>query len=166
MAVHVGALEQQNERAYQKQHIVRANGKKSLLNLHQKGQKKRVVHQVGMGFTIPRAAQEGTYIDNKCPFTGHVAIRGRILKGMIVSAKMKRTVVIRRHYLHYIPKYNRFEKRHTNLNAHISPCFEYKEGDIVTIGECRPISKTVSFNVLNVEPKQIFGAAKKQFCLY
>lgn len=35
---------------------------------------------------------------------------------MCVSAnKMKNTIVMRRTYLHYIKKYNRFEKRHTNV---------------------------------------------------
>ena len=68
-------------------------------------------------------ASDGTYIDKKCPFTGDVSIRGRILTGVVASMKMKRTIVIRRDYLHYIPKYNRFEKRHKNLSAHLSPCF-------------------------------------------
>ena len=70
-------------------------------------------------------AMEGTYIDKKCPFTGDVSIRGRILTGVVQSMKMKRTLVIRRDYLHYIKKYNRFEKRHKNLAAHVSPCFRY-----------------------------------------
>ena len=68
-------------------------------------------------------AIEGTYIDKKCPFTGNVSIRGRILTGIVTSMKMKRTVVIRRDYLHLVKKYNRYEKRHKNLSAHLSPCF-------------------------------------------
>lgn len=38
---------------------------------------------------------------------------------------MQRTIVIRRDYLHYIRKYNRFEKRHKNISVHLSPCFRY-----------------------------------------
>ncbi len=45
-------------------------------------------------------------IDKKCPFTGDVSIRGRILTGRVISTKMTRTLVIRRDYLHYIPKYS------------------------------------------------------------
>ena len=30
-----------------------------------------------------------------------------------------------------------YEKRHRNIPAHCSPCFDVKEGDIVTIGQCR-----------------------------
>merc|ERR1719168_530239 len=114
-----------------------------------------------MGFQTPREAKEGKWVDKKCPFTGNVNVRGRILKGMCISSgKMQRTVVIRRTYLHYIKKYNRFEKRHTNIPVHISPSFDCKEGDIVTAGQCRPLSKTVRFNVLKVEKNQIFGSAK------
>ena len=47
-------------------------------------------------------------------------------------------------------KYNRYEKRHKNLAAHVSPCFRVKEGDLVTVGQCRPLSKTVRFNVLKI----------------
>lgn len=36
--------------------------------------------EVGLGFATPRLAKEGTYIDKKCPFTGNVSIRGRIIK--------------------------------------------------------------------------------------
>lgn len=76
-------------------------------------------------FHNSRQAIEGTYIDKKCPFTGNVSIRGRILTGIVASQKMKRTIVIRRDYLHHIKKYNRFEKRHKNLSAHLSPCFRF-----------------------------------------
>ena len=81
--------------------------------------------------------------DKKCPFTGEVSIRGRILTGTVVSTKMHRTVVIRREYLHFVPKYSRYEKRHKNMAAHVSPAFRVEEGDQVTVGQCRPLSKTV-----------------------
>lgn len=64
---------------------------------------------------------------------------------------MTNTIIVRRDYLHYITKYNRYEKRHRNIPAHMSPCFRINEGDQVVIGECRPLSKTVRFNVLKVD---------------
>ena len=54
---------------------------------------------VGLGFKTPQDAKEGVYIDKKCPWTGNVSIRGKLLRGVVVSNKMKRTVVIRRDYL-------------------------------------------------------------------
>jgi len=89
-------------------------------------------------------------------------------RGLVVSNKMKRTIVVRRDYLHYIKKYNRFEKRHKNLSAHCSPAFpRVKEGDTVTVGQCRPLSKTVRFNVIKVDSKrESFGGSKRQFGLF
>merc|ERR1712033_119757 len=111
----------------------------------------RYVRSVGLGFKTPREAIDGTYIDKKCPFTGNVSIRGRILTGRVQKMKMMRTIVIRREYLHYQKKYNRFEKKHKNLSVHLSPAFrDVAIGDIVTVGECRPLSKTVKYNVLKV----------------
>ncbi|CAI9771480.1 unnamed protein product [Fraxinus pennsylvanica] len=62
---------------------------------------------VGLGFKTPREAIEGTYIDKKCPFTGDVSIRGHIVSGTCHSAKMMRTIIVRRNYLHWIRKYRR-----------------------------------------------------------
>eukprot|EP01120_Amphizonella_sp_Union-15-10_P013078 TRINITY_DN600_c0_g1_i1.p1 TRINITY_DN600_c0_g1~~TRINITY_DN600_c0_g1_i1.p1 ORF type:complete len:167 (-),score=27.76 TRINITY_DN600_c0_g1_i1:69-569(-) len=125
----------------------------------------RYWRNIGLGFKTPVEAIKGTYIDHKCPFTGNVSIRGRILKGVVKSCKMKNTVIVRRNYLHYIPKYNRFEKRHSNIPAHCSPCFLVKEGDIVTIGQCRKLAKTVTFNVIKHEP-QSESAGQKKFVLF
>merc|ERR1712058_5392 len=149
----------QTERAFQKQPTVFLN-KKSFLQGKSK-QALRYVRNVGLGFKTPREAIDGTYIDKKCPFTGNVSIRGRILTGIVQSMKMKRTIVIRRDYLHFIKKYQRYEKRHRNLVAHMSPCFrDVNLGDLVTVGQCRPLSKTVRFNVLKVA-KSV--ASKKSF---
>jgi len=109
---------------------------------------------IGLGFKTPREAIDGTYVDKKCPFTGDVNIRGRIIKGVVVSTKMTRTIIIRRDYLHFVRKYNRFEKRHQTTPVHASPCFNVKEGDTVVAGQCRPLSKTVRFNVLRVYSKE------------
>lgn len=110
---------------------------------------------------------DGQYVDKKCPFTSNVSIRGRIFKGVVLSNKMARTVVLRRDYLHFIKKYQRFEKRHHNLPAHLSPAFaRTRTGDIVTVGQCRPISKTVRFNVLRVEKQRVEGNVRKTFVMF
>ena len=78
----------QNEKAFQKQAAVFANSKRSLVKKANTGNRyyKRVglgkVHFIWtwVGFKIPKEASEGSYIDKKCPFTGNVSIRGRILK--------------------------------------------------------------------------------------
>ncbi|KAF8819681.1 ribosomal protein RPS11 [Cardiosporidium cionae] len=155
----------QHERAFQKQEAIFIGNKRLLPKKSAAGL--RYWKKVGLGFTTPKEAKVGRYVDKKCPFTGNVSIRGRILKGMVISTKMKRTIVIRRNYLHYVRKYNRFEKRHKNVSCHCSPAFDHvTEGDIVTAGQCRPLSKTVRFNVLKVEKNEIFGSSRKQFRLF
>jgi len=49
----------------------------------------RYYKSVGLGFKTPREAQFGTYIDNKCPFTGNVSIRGRILTGKLERQRLR-----------------------------------------------------------------------------
>merc|ERR1712107_712020 len=118
----------------------------------------------GLGFKVPSESKNGNYVDKKCPFTGKVSIRGRVLTGVITNMKMNRTVVIGRDYLHYVKKYNRFEKRHKNMSVHLSPCFrDVQVGDSVTAGECRPLSKTVKFNTLKVTKGL---ASKKSFAKF
>jgi small subunit ribosomal protein S11e len=79
---------------------------------------------------------------------------------------MHRNVVVRRDYLHYVRKYNRFEKRHKTITAHCSPAFRLKMGDVVTVGQCRPLAKTVRFNVVRQEVQRIEGNVKKAFVLF
>lgn len=86
--------------------------------------------------------------DRNCPFHGELPIRGRILEGVVVSAKMDKTVIVQRDYLQYVPKYKRYERRRSRIPSHNPPCLNVKEGDRVKIAECRPISKTVSFVVI------------------
>ena len=86
--------------------------------------------------------------DEKCPWHGTLPVRGTQLSGTVVSAKQQGTVVIEREYLKYIPKYERYEKRTSRYLAHAPPCMQAKAGDQVGIMECRPLSKRVSFVVV------------------
>lgn len=86
--------------------------------------------------------------DRLCPFHGHLKVRGIILTGTVYKKKMKNTIVVRRDYLKYVKKYRRYERRRSNIPAHCPPCIEVQPGDMVKIAECRPISKTVSFVVI------------------
>jgi small subunit ribosomal protein S17 len=86
--------------------------------------------------------------DRNCPFHGRLSVRRKFLEGRVVSAKMTKTVTIERNYLHYVPKYTRYEKRRSRIMAHNPPCLELHEGDRVRIAECRPISKEVAFVVV------------------
>lgn len=77
---------------------------------------------------------------------------------------MHRTLVIRREYLHFIPKYSRYEKRHKNLAAHVSPAFRVEDGDQVTVGQCRPLSKTVRYDISSIFVYNSSRTNKMAFC--
>ena len=62
-----------------------------------------------------------------------------------------------------IPKYRRYEKRHKNLASHCSPAFRVENGDTVTVGQCRPLSKTVRFNVVRVSKNKAAAKAFSKF---
>ena len=92
--------------------------------------------------------------DVNCPFHGELPVRGRVLEGTVVSAKMDKTVIVERDYLSYISKFKRYERRRSRIPSHKPPCIDVKEGDRVVIAESRPISKTVGFVVVEkVEAK-------------
>lgn len=86
--------------------------------------------------------------DPKCPWHSNLSIRGKILEGIVVSTKAQKTAIVERHYLHYLPKYERYERRKSKIAAHNPPCIDAKEGDRVRIAECRPISKTKHFVII------------------
>ncbi len=86
--------------------------------------------------------------DPNCPWHGNLKVRGQIMEGVVVSDKMKNTVVVEREYLRYVKKYERYEKRRRKYHVHNPPCIDAKVGDKVRFMECRPLSKTVSFVVI------------------
>jgi small subunit ribosomal protein S17 len=86
--------------------------------------------------------------DPKCPFHGALAVRGRVLEGIVHTAKMDKTVIVDREYMQFSSKFVRYERRHGHIPSHNPPCIDAKEGDRVRIAECRPLSKTVSFVVV------------------
>ncbi len=73
----------------------------------------------------------------------------RALTGRVVSSKMDKTitVVIERRIKH--PMYGKFLTRRTKLHAHDEQN-ECKEGDLVEIEQCRPLSKTKSWRLVKV----------------
>jgi len=106
-----------------------------------------MARNIGLNVAAP---QEECH-DVNCPFHGTLPVRGQVITGKVVSDHMMGTVVVERNYLHYISKFNRYEKRSSKLHAHMSPCIHAKVGDTVKIAECRPLSKTTSFVVVEVE---------------
>lgn len=86
--------------------------------------------------------------DKNCPFHANIGVRGRIFKGKIIKNPFQRTVTVEWERRKFIQKYERYEKRRTRVKAHVTPCIEVKQGDMVRIMESRPISKTKKFIII------------------
>jgi small subunit ribosomal protein S17 len=106
--------------------------------------KKEAAANIGLDVESP----EGVCEDRNCPFHGELPVRGTVLTGTVVSTKMQGTVAVEREHLKYIQKYERYEKRTSRYLAHAPPCIPMKAGDKVSIMECRPLSKRVSYVVI------------------
>jgi small subunit ribosomal protein S17 len=76
----------------------------------------------------------------------------RTVQGRVVSNKMEKsiTVVVERKVKH--PIYGKFIKRTTKLHAH-DETNQCNEGDVVTIRECRPLSKSKNWTLVDVITK-------------
>ncbi|MFX0040028.1 MAG: 30S ribosomal protein S17 [Promethearchaeota archaeon] len=106
---------------------------------------------IGIPGVIPPKNKAEECKDESCPFHGSTRIRGKITKGVVVSKKSKNTIIIRRDYVQFVKKYQRYERRNTRLACHLPDCLihEIELGDLVRVGESRKVSKTKAFIVLD-----------------
>ena len=84
------------------------------------------------------------------PFNGSLSIRGKLFEGTVINAKAKGTAVIQKESPVYFKKFKRFGRSKNQIQAHVPSNIIVQEGDHVIAAECRPISKSVSFVVVEV----------------
>ncbi len=87
-------------------------------------------------------------IDQHCPKHGTVKARGRLFTATVQSARAQKTAIVEWERRYHVPKFERYERRMTKLNVHNPDCIDAKDGDVVRISECRPISKTKHFVII------------------
>ena len=73
----------------------------------------------------------------------------RTLTGTVVSAKMDKTAAVVIERLERHPVYGKYIRRSTKFLAH-DENNECREGDIVQIQQCRPLSKTKTWRLVKV----------------
>jgi small subunit ribosomal protein S17 len=75
--------------------------------------------------------------------------RANTLEGRVVSDKMQKTVtvLIERQVKHGM--YDKYIRRSTKVHAHDADG-ECREGDLVRIAECRPLSRTKNWRVVEI----------------
>ncbi len=88
-----------------------------------------------------------TCTDSRCKAHGHIALRGRTFTGTVKSAKMQKTVTVAWQRKVALPKFERHMTKTSTVKAHNPECIDAKEGDLVKIQECRPLSKMKHFIV-------------------
>jgi small subunit ribosomal protein S17 len=76
----------------------------------------------------------------------------RKLVGRVVSDKMQKTVTVRVERRVKDPMMGKIITRSKKYHAH-TETNEFKEGDLVEIAECRPISRTKSWRVTRLVEK-------------
>jgi small subunit ribosomal protein S17 len=108
-----------------------------------------LARNIGISVIPPRRS----CADKLCPFHGTLPIRGKLFTGIVESSKAKNMVVVSREYPRPVQKYKRYERSRSKVHAYLPECVDVKEGEEVRIAECRPLSKTISFVVIEVGRK-------------
>ena len=73
----------------------------------------------------------------------------RSISGLVISNKMDKTVTVLVERLEKHPLYKKYIRKSTKLHAH-DESNDCNEGDTVQIQECRPLSKSKSWRVIEV----------------
>jgi len=76
----------------------------------------------------------------------------RTVQGRVVSDKMDKTITVAVERFVKHPIYGKFIKRTTKLHAH-DETNQCQKGDVVTIKECRPLSKSKNWMLVDVVTK-------------
>ena len=84
--------------------------------------------------------------------SAEISKTGRILSGRVVSDKMDKTitVLIERRVKH--PVYGKYITRSSKVHAHDEKN-ECREGDLVTVRETRPLSRTKTWTLVSVDER-------------
>jgi small subunit ribosomal protein S17 len=104
------------------------------------------IRDIGIDVQAPK--REPAPGDRMNPFNGTLTVRGSVIVGTVVSAKMQGTAIVEKQHQRVVEKYERIEKRTRRYAAHVPSNIDVKAGDEVVIAECRPLSKTVNFVVV------------------
>lgn len=76
----------------------------------------------------------------------------RELTGVVVSNKMNKSIVVMVERFVKHPKYGKFIQRSTKLHAH-DENNDCRMGDLVTVQECRPLSKTKTWRLVEIKER-------------
>ncbi|MEK0320031.1 MAG: 30S ribosomal protein S17 [Nitrosopumilus sp.] len=102
-----------------------------------------------IGLKVKKPKRDCT--DRNCPFHGNLSIRGKLFDGKVTGNKAKQTITLQKEAAIYFTKFKRYARTKSTIHAHVPNCIDVESGDFVLTAECRPISKSVSYVVIEVK---------------
>ena len=102
-----------------------------------------------IGLKVKKPKRDCT--DRNCPFHGNLSIRGKLFDGKVTGSKAKQTITLQKEAAIYFTKFKRYARAKSTIHAHVPNCIDVESGDFVLTAECRPISKSVSYVVIEVK---------------
>ena len=75
--------------------------------------------------------------------------KGRTFTGTVTSSKMEKTIVVSIKTMNKHPRYKKYIRKTQKLYVHDEKCIA-KDGNVVKVRECRPISKTKCWELIEV----------------
>ena len=88
--------------------------------------------------------------DRNGPVHGRLAIRGKLIDGRVTGSQARQTITLQKDAPIYFGKFKRYARGKSTIHAHVPGCMDVESGDSVLTAECRPISKSVSYVVVEV----------------
>ena len=99
---------------------------------------------IGIDVKAPKEVCE----DKKCPFHGDIKLRGRTFTGIVVKKDTNKSATVQWERRQYIYKYERYAEKRSKIRVHNPDCIKAEIGEKVRVAECRPISKTKHFVII------------------
>ncbi len=101
----------------------------------------------GIGIEVNLPKEKIEELGNELAESG-IKLRGRTFTGKIVSKDAHKSARVEITRIRPVRKYERFEHRTSKFSVHNPLCLDCNIGDNVRIVECRPISKTKKFVIV------------------
>ena len=86
--------------------------------------------------------------------TSNNSSQGRSLQGVVISDKMDKSVTVQVERKVQHPLYKKYIRRSTKFHAHDEKN-ECREGDQVVIEQCKPMSKTKNWRLVEVVQRAV-----------
>ena len=107
-----------------------------------------------LGFKAPQRAEDVSFHDKNCPFTGDLPVKKETIKGKVIKRDISKSATIEWHRPVYVKKYERYQLKRSRVRVHNPPVLDAQVGDFVVAARTRPLSKTKNFVIISVGDSQ------------